>query len=56
MKKYIVKPEYEDSWYGGISTDEWGPIDESEIRRLAREWDVPFEELMEQVEEQEEKA
>ena len=49
MKKYIVKPEFVDNWYGGNDyTDEL--ISEDEIKRLAADWGKSFEELMDQVE------
>ena len=46
--QYRVLPEYLDQW-----TTEPGDciVDLPEIRRLAREWGVPLEELMQQVEE-----
>ena len=53
MKRYHVLPEYQDAWYGNLSTEEIGDaiVTEAEIQRLAREWGVAVEELMEQVEE-----
>lgn len=53
MKEYKVKPEYQDAWFGGLSTDEIGDaiVTKEEIERLAREWDMSVEELMDQVEE-----
>lgn len=53
MKRYHVLPEYQDAWYGNLSTEEIGDatVTEEEIRRLAREWDTPLEDLMDQVEE-----
>lgn len=52
-RRYHVLPEYQDSWYGGLSTEEIGDaiVTEAEIERLAREWGVTVEDLMEQVEE-----
>lgn len=51
VKNYKVKTEYLDSWLAhGDSADEV-IVDEDEINRLAREWGVTVDELMEQVEE-----
>ena len=52
-RRYHVLPEYQDSWYGGIPTEEIGDaiVTEAEIQQLAREWGVTVEDLMEQVEE-----
>lgn len=51
MKQYRVKPEYLDNWLAhGDSADEV-IVDENEINRLAREWGMSVEDLMEQVEE-----
>lgn len=50
MKTYTIKPEYVDRWTNMIE-DEHKPVTEDEIRNLAREWDVPVEDLLEQVEE-----
>lgn len=52
-RRYHVLPEYQDSWYGGLSTEEIGDaiVTETEIQRLAREWGVAVDKLMEQVEE-----
>lgn len=51
MKQYRVKPEYMDNWLAhGDSADEI-IVDENEINRLAREWGMSVEDLMEQVEE-----
>lgn len=51
VKKYKVKTEYLDSWLAhGDSADEV-IVDEDEINRLAREWGVTVDKLMEQVEE-----
>ena len=50
MKQYTIRPEYADRWTNMIE-DERKPVTEDEIRNLAREWDVPVEDLMEQVEE-----
>ena len=55
MKKYRIKPEYLDAWTGGnvYNSDETPEIvDEVEIERLSREWNVPVETLLEQVEEE----
>ena len=54
MKKYRIKDEYLDAWTGGniYNADETPEIvDEVEIERLAHEWEVPVETLMEQVDE-----
>lgn len=51
MKQYKVKPEYLDNWLAhGDSADEV-IVSEEEINRLAREWGMTVEDLMEQVEE-----
>lgn len=51
-KQYRVKPEYYDSWYGTIPTSEiTGIVALNDITRLAAEWGMTAEELMEQVEE-----
>lgn len=49
MKQYRVKPEYEELW-NASTTD---IITETEVKRLAQEWDKPEEELLEQLEEHE---
>lgn len=48
MKQYKIKPEYYDIWgaYEGNDT-----VTADEINRLANEWEMPVEALMEQVEE-----
>ena len=51
MKYYTIKPEYAENWTNDLD-DEMKPVSMEEIERLAREWDVPVSELMEQVEEQ----
>lgn len=48
MKKYIVKPEFIDTW---SNEDFDGIVTVDEIKRLAFEWGTTVEELMEQVEE-----
>lgn len=53
---YRVKEEYIDNWYGAqtleeIEESQRSGFDMEEIERLAREWDVSLEVLMEQVEE-----
>jgi hypothetical protein len=51
-KQYRVKPEYYDAWYGSAPTSEiTGIVALNDITRLAAEWGMPVEELMEQVEE-----
>lgn len=50
MKLYTIKPEYAEYWTN-IPEDADKPITMEEIERLAREWDVPVSDLMEQVEE-----
>lgn len=56
MKKYIVKPEYIDDFYGILSIEEVNEcqtegIDSEEIERLSRGWGTPVEEIMEMLEE-----
>lgn len=50
--KYRVKDEFVDSW----TSEDVRPliVTGEEIKRLAREWDVPVSELMEEVEEEDE--
>lgn len=48
-QKYTVKSEYLDKWTEE-AVDEL-IVDENEIARLALEWDVPINDLMQQVEE-----
>lgn len=50
MIQYAIKPEFVDRWTDHIE-DEYKPVTEEEIRSLSREWNVPVEDLMEQVEE-----
>ena len=45
---YTVKPEHIDSWF---TYDEPTPVTRAEIERLAAEWNIPIDELMQQVEE-----
>lgn len=49
MKQYSIKPEYYDLWgaYDGNDT-----VTDEQIADLAREWEKPIDELMEQVEDQ----
>lgn len=50
MAVYRVRSEYVDKW---SNDSEWADnpiVDEAEIERLAREWEVPIDDLMEQVE------
>lgn len=51
MKKYRVKPEYQDAWFGELPTDEIGDaiVSEDEINRLAMEWGVSLFDLLAQV-------
>ena len=49
MKQYRIKPEFWSAW--GEAVDENTIIDTAEIERLAREWDMTVDALMEQVEE-----
>ena len=49
MKKYEVMNEYWDMW--GISNEEDAVVDQAEIERLADEWEMPVEKLLEQVKE-----
>ena len=50
---YRVIPKYWDDWFWGLSSKEIGDatVTEDEIKRLAREWSVTVEDLLEQVEE-----
>ena len=55
-KMYRVLDSFIDNWYNGQTTEEIEQAQKagfpySEIERLAREWDMTAEELMEQVEE-----
>lgn len=54
--KYIVKSEFIDQWFGRSTTEEIeeaqaNGFTEEDISRMAAEWCVPAEDLMEQVEE-----
>lgn len=49
MKHYRVLPEYIDQWTHE-ALDEL-TVDETEIKRLSREWGIPVNDLMKQVEE-----
>lgn len=54
--KYIVKSEYIDQWFGNASTEEIEAAQakgftEDDISRMANDWSVSVEDLMEQVEE-----
>lgn len=49
MKKYMVKSECWDMWQ--VSNEEEAIVDYAEIERLADEWEMTVEELLEQVEE-----
>ena len=46
-KKYRVNPDYFDLW----DANENDIMSESEVRDLAAEWDMPFEDVLEQLEE-----
>ncbi len=46
--KYKIKPEFYDLWG---ATDENNTVTGDEIERLANEWGMPTDDLMEQVEE-----
>lgn len=46
-KKYRVNPDYFDSW----DANEDDIMSESEVRDLAAEWDMSFEDVLEQLEE-----
>lgn len=48
MKRYTIKPEYFDAWGATYDT---ALIDETEITRLAEEWETTTEELLKQVDE-----
>ncbi len=54
--KYIVKSEYIDQWFGNASIEEIEAAQakgftEEDINRLAMDWGVSADDLMEQVEE-----
>jgi uncharacterized protein YidB (DUF937 family) len=54
--KYIVKSEFIDQWFGSATTEEIEAAQEKgftaeDINRLAMDWGVSEEDLMEQVEE-----
>ena len=54
--KYIVKSEFIDKWYGNATNEEIEEAQakgftEEDISRLAMDWGVSAEDLMEQVEE-----
>lgn len=51
MKRYTIKPEHFDAWGATYDT---ALIDETEITRLAEEWETTTEELLKQVDEVEE--
>jgi hypothetical protein len=53
MKKYIVNYENREMWNteNDINNDELWIVTEQEIKRLAVEWGVDVDELIEQVEE-----
>lgn len=52
MKKYRIKGEFLDYWEGGASpSDPERIVTEEEVRNLARGWEIPAEELMDQLEE-----
>jgi hypothetical protein len=47
MKRYTIKPEYLTLWGDDVTEDT--VIDAAEVERLAREWEKPVEELLEQL-------
>ena len=49
MKKYHIKPEYYDFWFGKESPDPDYVVTQDEMENFSREWDKPVEELMEQL-------
>lgn len=52
MKKFRIKEEFLDEWGYGVSSDELDRIvTEEEVQSIARGWETPVEELMDQLEE-----
>lgn len=49
MKAYKIKEEYLDRWGEDVTADDI--VTQEELERLASEWEIPVEELMEQLEE-----
>lgn len=49
MKNYRIKEEYLDRW--GEDVPNGYIVKQEELERLAREWEIPVEELLEQLEE-----
>ena len=49
MKKYIVDPEYFDNWFGKNSPDPDYVITEDELNDLARDWECPIDELIDEL-------
>lgn len=49
MKNYRIKDEFLDSW--GEDVPDGYIVTQEELERLASEWEVPVEELLEQLEE-----
>ena len=46
---YHIKPEYFDSWCGGDNASPDRVITQEELEMIARGWETPVEELMEQL-------
>ena len=51
MKRWKIKPEYYDLWFGGESVDPDHIVTPDELDMCSRGWDKPVEELLEQLEE-----
>lgn len=49
MKKYRIIEEYLDNWGEDVTADY--VVTREEVERLASEWEVPVDELLEQLEE-----
>ena len=52
-KKFRILPEFVDEWTNSDNPEDW-VVDLPEIQRLAAEWDLTVEELLDEVEEIEE--
>lgn len=53
VKKFRILPEFVDEWTNSDNPEDW-VVDLPEIQRLAAEWDLTVEELLDEVEEIEE--
>ncbi len=49
MKQYRIKAEFLSAW--GNEVDENTIVDENEVKRLSREWGIPADDLMKQLDE-----